>query len=346
MLTRSRTILRFQRTLRMGLVVAVLGALAALFQAVVLEQVGLDAAFVPTLLRFAGSGAAAGLVFALVHLFVLRPRLRQFAFLSAWGVVSILLLVVFLVVAWRTELPVGSYAFVGRYVFGVLVAGVLMMAVRISDQYGSGGIALLFGRYSTPREEQRIFLFFDMRSSTSIAEQLGHKKYFSLLNDVYADITDPVIDTRGEVYQYVGDEVSVTWRMQRGLKEQRCLECFFRIREKLQQREAYYRATYGLLPEFKAGLHCGAVTTGEVGLVKKEPIFSGDAVNTAARIQNSCNRLGVDILLSQDLMDHLRLPEGRYQRRPMGEISLQGKRNAVALWTIDKVDNKASATAR
>lgn len=346
MITRARTILRLQRTLRMGLAVAVLGALAALFQAVVLEEVGLAPAFAPLLLRFAGLGALAGLVFALVHLFVLRPRLRQFAFLSAWGIVSAVLLVVFLVTAWRTELPVVSYTFVGRYVFGVLVAGVLMMAVRISDQYGSGGIALLFGRYSTPREEQRIFLFFDMRSSTSIAEQLGHKKYFGLLNDVYADITDPVIDTRGEVYQYVGDEVSVTWRVQRGLKDQRCLECFFRIREKLQQREPYYRKTYGLLPEFKAGLHCGAVTTGEVGLVKKEPIFSGDAVNTAARIQNSCNRLGVDILLSQDLMDQLRLPEGRYQRRPMGEISLQGKRNAVALWTIDRVARTASATTR
>jgi adenylate cyclase len=43
------------------------------------------------------------------------------------------------------------------------------------------------------------------------------------------------------------------------------------------------------------------VTTGEIGVLKKEIIFTGDVLNTAARIQGLCNQFNVDILISGDL---------------------------------------------
>ncbi|MCB0764475.1 MAG: adenylate/guanylate cyclase domain-containing protein, partial [Flavobacteriales bacterium] len=181
--------------------------------------------------------------------------------------------------------------------------------------------------------------FLDMRSSTTIAEELGHVKYFQLLNELYTDITDPVVDARGEIYQYVGDEVSVSWPLRRGIGRQRCIRCFLNIRAKLQRRSAYYEQRYGLVPMFKAGFHYGQVTTGEVGSVKKERIFSGDVVNTAARIQNSCNAHGVDNLLSKELLDVLQLPSS-YVVREIGNIDLRGKRNAMSLWTIVHNDAK------
>ena len=75
-----------------------------------------------------------------------------------------------------------------------------------------------------------------------------------------------------------------------------------------------------------------------MGLVKKETIFSGDVVNTAARIQNSCNAHGVDLLISKDLLDLLSLPEWHYTWREIGEIALKGKRREVSLWTVDERD--------
>jgi adenylate cyclase len=76
------------------------------------------------------------------------------------------------------------------------------------------------------------------------------------------------------------------------------------------------------------------VTTGEVGLVKRERIYSGDVVNTAARIQNSCNALGVDNLLSKELVDILHLP-ARYRLRGVGGIALRGKSQAMELYTLE-----------
>lgn len=74
---------------------------------------------------------------------------------------------------------------------------------------------------------------------------------------------------------------------------------------------------------------------GQVGLVKKELIFSGDVVNTAARIQNSCNAYGVDNLIGKELLDLMRPPAERFERREIGEIELKGKRQAVGLWTVE-----------
>lgn len=356
MATRNRTILRIQRTLRITLAWVIVALLGALFESNVLQQRGLPNELAELIGVHTLRAVVLGFIGGGLYMFVLRPRLRRFAFLPAFAIMALLVLgtivltdaVVPLAMAGNFTLigvleGIFNLTFLGHFLFYALLLGFTMIGVRLSDQYGTGGLPMLLGRYSKPRQEQRIFMFFDMRSSTRIAEELGHERYFNLLNDVYADITDPVLDTRGEIYQYVGDEVSVTWRLRRGIKDQRCLECFFRIREKLQQRTAHYMAAYGLVPEFKAGFHYGPVTAGEVGLVKKEPIFSGDVVNTAARIQNSCNRLGVDMLVSKDLLDMLRLPEDRFTRRPMGEIALRGKKNPVGLWTVDRAGSVARA---
>jgi adenylate cyclase len=212
-----------------------------------------------------------------------------------------------------------------------------MLMVRLNDQYGNSNLSYLTGRYHKPRQEMRIFMFLDMRSSTAIAEELGHVKYFQLLNELFTDITDPIVYSRGEIYQYVGDEISVSWTFRNGVRKQRCIRCFLDIRGKLERRSKHYAQRYGIVPMFKAGFHYGPVTTGEVGLLKRERIYSGDVVNTAARIQNSCNELGVDNLLSKELMDVLHLPSN-FHTREIGSIALRGKKQETSLWTIDQPD--------
>ena len=59
------------------------------------------------------------------------------------------------------------------------------------------------------------------------------------------------------------------------------------------QRREYYEQEYGVYPEFKAGLHGGALMVAEVGSVKKELAYHGDVINTSARIQAECNKHNV-----------------------------------------------------
>jgi class 3 adenylate cyclase len=104
-----------------------------------------------------------------------------------------------------------------------------------------------------------------------------------------------VVYSEGEIYQYVGDEISISWKLERGARNERCIRCFFAIRTEASVPAPHTTPwQYGTAPVFKAGMHFGPVTRGQVGLVKRQTIFSGDVVNTAAHIQSSCNALGVD----------------------------------------------------
>ncbi|MEM1323585.1 MAG: adenylate/guanylate cyclase domain-containing protein [Bacteroidota bacterium] len=228
-----------------------------------------------------------------------------------------------------------SYYFFKNMVFWYTITFATIIMLRVNDKYGSGNfLKLITGHYHRPIVEQRIFMFLDIRSSTTIAEKIGHIRYFRLLNDFFRDITNPIIYTGGEIYQYVGDEVIVSWPMERGLRNANSLHCFFRILKEIDKRSEIYKRRYGLVPAFKAGLHCGEVTTGEIGVIKKDIVFSGDVLNTAARIQESCNKYGVNILLSKFLLDKLPLQKGGFEATRIGDIDLKGRRQSVILYTV------------
>src|SRR3546814_2461537 len=70
---------------------------------------------------------------------------------------------------------------------------------------------LMRGRYHQPRRENRLFVFFDMRGSTAIAERIGDVTFHRLLNRFFIDLTEAVLPWHGIVHKYVGDELLVTW---------------------------------------------------------------------------------------------------------------------------------------
>lgn len=208
--------------------------------------------------------------------------------------------------------------------------------LEVSDKYGPGVLwDFITGKYHRPKEEMRIFMFLDLKSSTTIAEKLGNEKYYQLLNDFYHDITDAIIYSKGEIYQYVGDEVVISWKMESGLEDANCIRCFFEIQKSVEALSERYRERYGVVPEFKAGLHAGLVTIGEIGVVKKDLIFTGDVLNTTSRIQYTCNEYGRKILLSKNLADKIDVA-GDYVVTEIGEIQLRGKQEKVFLNTVDR----------
>jgi adenylate cyclase len=207
---------------------------------------------------------------------------------------------------------------------------------EISENIGHGVLMNFFtGKYHKPIEEKRIFLFSDMKSSTTIAEQLGHIKYFELLREYYSDFSDAIIRHSGEVYQYIGDEIVISWKYEDGIRTNNCINCFFAMKEDLKKRADWYTATFGVAPTFKAGLHVGGVTTGEIGALKKEIIFTGDVLNTTSRIQGLCNQYNVDILVSEDLIKSLNL-EPEFKINSLGIFELKGKEENLELFTIQE----------
>jgi adenylate cyclase len=142
-----------------------------------------------------------------------------------------------------------------------------------------------------------------------------------------------VLDTKGEIYQYVGDEMVVSWSLKDGLEKGNCINCFFGIQRALQDKKSEFLSEYEVAPEFKAGMHMGYVMSGEIGVVKREIAYSGDVLNTTARIQSKCNEFGVDILVSEALMRNLPESSGT-KGKSLGFIPLRGKEHNLELYTL------------
>ncbi len=214
-----------------------------------------------------------------------------------------------------------------------LVIVLTVFFLQINDKFGPGILRkFIRGDYHRPKLEDRLFMFLDMRSSTVIAEQLGNTAYFNLLQEVFLDLTDPIIAHRGEIYQYVGDEIVISWKLDNEEAPKWAIQCFFAIQSKLLELADTYESKHGVRPEFKAGIHHGTVTAGEIGSIKKDIVYSGDVLNTTARIQEQCNAFKVDIILSEatkKLVD-----TGKLVFRELGVIELRGKEEKVGLFTV------------
>lgn len=221
------------------------------------------------------------------------------------------------------------------YLFWLFVLLGTLIVLLVNDKYGPGMFRnFLLGKYFHPKREERIFMFIDLRSSTAIAEKLGEERYFNFLKDVFTHATPSILNANGEIYEYVGDEIIISWVTEKGVENANCIQCYFDIQKALNEKADYFDSTYQVKPEFKAGLHYGNVMTGEIGVVKRDIAFSGDVLNTTSRIQGLCSELGVDILLSKYLLEKLSLRSNSYEPRKMGDIELRGREQPVVLFTV------------
>jgi len=228
-----------------------------------------------------------------------------------------------------------SLGFVKDYFLWLFIVLATVAGILINDKYGPGNLGSFFmGKYFRPKREEHIFMFLDLRSSTYIAQILGEQLYFNFIKDVLRDVTPVILRHKGNIYQYVGDEVTVSWWMKQGLNKLNCIRCPMEVRKIFNHRSSYYTSTYGVVPDFKAGLHCGPVMVGEIGVVKRDIAFSGEVVGTAARIQNRCNHLEVNLLISHDLKELLPWAGSKLVPEHKGDLLIKGKMENLPLYTV------------
>lgn len=218
------------------------------------------------------------------------------------------------------------------------IVAITQLLLQVNRKFGYGTFwNIIRGKYNTPKEEERIFMFLDINSSTSIAERLGDKAYHALLKDFFADITNPILNNEGHIYQYAGDEVIISWNYREDTAAAHCVRCFFDMKLHIQERRQKYLHRYGLVPSFKAGIHSGKVVAGEVGIIKRDITYSGDVLNTAARIRGMCKEFNVDLIGSASLLNALH-PGSNLVVTPLGSIKLRGKEKSVLLSSVRLID--------
>ena len=307
-----------------------------------------------SLLLFSLAFAIIGFVISAVLIFFLKYAFRYY---SLWISVLLKLLITFALFILISFVLLALY-FVFSYhgsftdftegffndVFGtrpflvfIIDLGVLtfisIIILEVTDKYGPGGFwRVLRGEYNKPRVENRIFIFLDINNATSIAEKLGHERYFLLLKDFFSDITNPVIANGGEIYQYVGDEVVLSWPTS-SINKIYCLKFIRHAFYTLKRKQNKYMDRYQAAPDFKAGIHAGEITAGFIGIIKKDLVYSGDTLNTAARIRSMCHELNESFVLSGSFMKDFP-PPFSYHISEIGEMELKGRVEKEKLFSL------------
>lgn len=283
-----------------------------------------------------GSGANALRRLPVVVMFALRLLLYFGAFVVAVIASELILHLL--------SLPAPPIGAVSLSQQGVLTAGAVALALNVvftlRALLGAGTLpALLLGRYHRPRREQRIVLFLDLVGSTHLAEQLGDIEFHRLLNYVFYDLTDPVLETRGEIYRYVGDEMIVSWPLARGAHDAACVTCLFAMDAALAARRAEYLRQFGAAPRVRGALHAGPLIVGEMGDIKREIVLLGDTMNTTARIEEACRTTGHDYIASSSVLRALgALPPG-IAAMDLGVTPLRGKAGSLQLFALQRTSS-------
>ncbi|WP_345948926.1 adenylate/guanylate cyclase domain-containing protein [Mucilaginibacter sp. PAMB04274] len=209
---------------------------------------------------------------------------------------------------------------------------VLLLRRGLGDRYFFNS---LVNTYRNPKEEQRIFMFLDMEDSTPIGESLGYLKFSRYVQDCFYDLSDIVIQHGGEIYQFVGDEAVITWKISSNFLYQQCIDLYFAYMVLLIERESYYKLNYQTIPMFRCAIHCGTVSTSLVGNHKKEIAYHGTVLNLCARLQAIAKSLNACILVSDIFWDRV-LEKTHYQAEQVHLESLKGLHHEQIAYKILK----------
>lgn len=310
-----------------------------------------------SLLAATGAGFAIGLLTGLSELYIYQKYFQNKAFIKLLLAKLFLYLISIVVIAFITlysyyyftknrdflaavSNTLSMFTSNGFYyllaIGGLLSTGINFLLIMKNKIGHSIFLPILFGKYHQPKEENRIFLFIDLKSSTQAAEQLGHKKYSLLIQDCFRDLSDLIVKYGGSIYQFVGDEVVITWKAKKENNYQNSILLFFAYKKLLATRADFYLGKYGTVPLFKAAVNSGEVMVAEVGGgVKSEIAYHGDVLNTAARMIELCNMYQSDLILTEDFRERINSDMNNVQFDFKGDLQLRGKNRKINIFSAN-----------
>lgn len=229
--------------------------------------------------------------------------------------------------------------------YSVVVSIIVNLALAITNLVGGRALLNFFtGRYHAPVEEERFVLFVDIAGSTGLAEQFGSLGIHRFLDRTFRVLSLPVVDHRGEVLAYVGDEMIVTWTSKDGAKDARPLRCFIAMRDELMRKAASFEREFGAAPRIRGSLHFGPVIIGEIGDVKRAIVFNGDVMNTTSRLEALSRDIPGGFVASRAAVMQFK-SELPVSMCDLGRLPIRGRADGIDAMGIDEGAAPISAAA-
>jgi len=199
----------------------------------------------------------------------------------------------------------------------------------LADKLMGDGGELLGGQDSVAT-----VLFSDIRSFTTLSEELGAQGIVELLNDYFTLMVDVITDEGGMLDKFIGDAIMAIFGTPFPHEDDpdRAVKAAIRMMTELNEFNAMQRKAGKQPIDHGVGLNTGHVVSGNIGSPKRmDYTVIGDGVNLAARLESACKQYGAHILISQSCLDGLK---SSYRHRLVDNVVVKGKTEPVGVYEL------------
>jgi len=177
-------------------------------------------------------------------------------------------------------------------------------------------------------------LFCDIRRFTTIADRLNPKEVVYFLNMYYSMMSDVIKTHNGVINQFVGDEIFVSFGAPEPIADPEisAVRCAKEMILKLDEINDVLRPTINEDIVVGIGINCGPIIAGNLGSDDRLSYsITGDAVNTAKRIESLTRDVPNAILISQTVYDKTK---EQVNTIPWGEMEIKGKDKKINVFQV------------
>jgi len=203
------------------------------------------------------------------------------------------------------------------------------MDPTLADQLLASGAEVLGGQ-----SIEATVLFSDVRSFTTLSEELGPQGIISLLNEYFTLMVDCITDQGGMLDKFIGDAIMAVFGTAKRHEddEDRAVKTAIAMMKQLHGFNRR-RIADGKRPiDIGIGLNTDTVVSGNIGSPKRQDYtVIGDGVNLAARLEGACKEYGAHILISEYTLRKLK---STYRSREMDKVVVKGKTKPVAIFEV------------
>jgi adenylate cyclase len=199
----------------------------------------------------------------------------------------------------------------------------------IANQMLAHGAEMLGGK-----NVKATVLFSDVRSFTTITEQLGAQGTVALLNEYFTLMVDCIQREEGMLDKFIGDAIMAAFGIPVGHDDDadRAVRTAIAMIRELRAWNDQRIAEGKLAVDIGIGLNTDMVVSGNIGSKKRmDYTIIGDGVNLAARLESACKQYGAHILISEFTYKQLR---STYFSRELDLVVVKGKTQPVAIYEV------------
>jgi adenylate cyclase len=183
----------------------------------------------------------------------------------------------------------------------------------------------LFGKYISPKKEQRIFAFVELADCDRLISGLGETKFQKFKQEFFSETGRLAEKYRANLYKYWGDGVFLTWDLKHINKKRDPINFYRHLLAHFLQKNVYFREKYGHSPVFRIGIDGGQVEVLQIGASEGEITFSGSSYSGALNLLKLCREIRRGIVLNSDAVRLMREKGLRPAVKVLGSFKVPGE---------------------